>query len=497
MSDKSPWILSLGAATLVVLVAGLWASNRRSDEFERRMDKRLQALEERVANAERKPPASPRSAGGNEGLDERISRFANDSYDYFGEIRSDLYQANQVLGQLRSQMKRVTGALTKPGEPSGTWGLVPTGDEPTANALAAYRKAAEGFGIRVSDGRVEVRGFLNLSPDRSMPIEYFATRWPMAGHETLMHVVGDKDVRTAQTADALDGLETAVYKALVAAGFKPGTPSALIPGPDPKRPVWVEPKGDTVYVGVRYRNRGATHLARATDWVVDPDERAVLPEDAFRFTGGLRREDFQSGDEVLAAELSGVSISVYVEPSAFLEVRMEGARRNSYQYNFARIPRPETALVAKDGAVRLFVDLRDVRRGRVRVARAEKDGKPATFGKPPTLVVEKSAAPADEGEEKVPPPIRVEFAPAGDSDGGYACDAKALTEHDTARWSIEADVGGTAVAVGPEAAEPFWMDLVFSRAPIVPEGDGAIPLAPIEVPADAPKGTGEKPAGGR
>ncbi len=54
----------------------------------------------------------------------------------------------------------------------------------------AYKDEALRFGMQVEEGRVTARGLLNGSQDRAYPIEYFMTRFPDAGHETLVHLMG-------------------------------------------------------------------------------------------------------------------------------------------------------------------------------------------------------------------------------------------------------------------------------------------------------------------
>ena len=47
-------------------------------------------------------------------------------------------------------------------------------------------------------------------------------------------------------------------------------------------------------------------------------------------------------------------------------------------------------------------------------------------------------------------------------------------------WRVRMEIDGKAV----ESAgwEPFYLDLILSKTPIVPEGDGAIPVEPVQAP---------------
>ena len=137
----------------------------------------------------------------------------------------------------------------------------------------------------------------------------------------------------------LEGLSTALYKAMLAAGFNEGEGSHPDPeSPDPRAPRWVLATGDTVYVYVRYEVDGQPRLSRATDWVVDPATGTVLPEDSFKFTGSLRIEHPDTGEEMLLAEPRGLLVSVFPDRSALIEVALNTAVNNNYQYNWARLP---------------------------------------------------------------------------------------------------------------------------------------------------------------
>jgi hypothetical protein len=324
--------------------------------------------------------------------------------------------------------------------------------------------------VTVGPGQVVVRAVLNLSPWSTMPIEYFVTRWPESGHETLIHVVGPAPVDESLTGDRLKGLLTAVYKGMVAAGFAEGSGAALKPPAEGEsRPRWEPPTGDVVHVGVRYELGGRVHVARATDWVVDPSTRSVLPPDAFRFTGSGRQEDFETGDEQLSAEASGILMSVYFSPNTLVEIAVPSNVDNAYQYNHLRIPKP--ARLALEGGGTLEA-VRDRARSALRVLALARDGRRDPLPQAPVLVVR-----GEDGNDREVPFARVE-------DGWEARD-EALGKGD---WHVRAVVEDRPRrTVG---FEPFYLDLVLSKTPIVPEGDGAKPLEPISLPEDIPTGTG-------
>ncbi len=340
--------LSLAVSSLILVVGGFFAVLQRLDRLEE-------------ARARRSPPAEaqatpPAEAGKDAGLPkdaaktlsqlvDDVDRLDDDTYQHYMDLGKDIYDLRREVSQLKAMFKQVVQGLGRgPGGASLIgWGLLPAGapiDEATAKA---YREEAEKHGVRVEDGRVTVRGFLNVSPNVRMPIEYFITRFPQAGHETLIHLVGNKDLEDLgeNPYEALHGLATALYKGMVAAGFRPGQPTHPDPGSDPKDPTWVLATGDVVYIGVAYRHAGQEHLALATDWVIDPEAKSVLPVDAFRFTGSARAEDPDTGEESLAAENMGLLVSVWPTPTALIEVALESSLRNDYTYNFERIPKPE------------------------------------------------------------------------------------------------------------------------------------------------------------
>jgi hypothetical protein len=490
MNDRTSWLLALATANLVVLLAGAWL-----------IDRRLHTVEQKTADLQaapgekQKPGRPPPPKEGEESLREQITKLGNDSYDQYSEIKSDLYELRQGMTRVQAGLRRVNAAVAKPGQPGGAWNLAPAGDPLPPETLASYRRDAEAMGVRIEDGRVEVRGFLNMSPDRSYPIEFFVTRWPESGHETLIHVVGSWQHDPSAGSDALKGLVTAIYKGLLVAGFTPGEPSGFVPPPDPKkgRGVWIPPKGDVVYLGVRYRLRGKVHVARASDWVIDPagESPTVLPEDAWRFTGGLRMEDMRTGDEMLSAEASNKVVSVFQDWNTLVEIAVASNVDNAYQYNSQRIPRPEAIVVLgepKDG-LRLFARV-ERKEGTLTVMAVEKDGVPVTLSEPPVLVIEPAAE--TEGEDGAKKPVAE--VPFKKAEGGdlFTVHHEELQNRRGFGAQVKLRVtidGKPRVSTG---AEPLYLDLILSKTPIVPEGDGAKPVERIEMEGAPVKGTGSR-----
>ncbi len=475
MNDRSPWMLALSTANLLVLLAGAFLIRTRLADLESTTDRRLAALE---AQGRRTPPSAAKEpAPGDEGgpaslqdVSRKVGKLGDDLYDYYTEIMGDLHELKRTGKQTQSATRSVLQALAKDGQPLGTWGLAPPGDALGEPALAEYRNHAEMYGIKVSPGLVEVRGFLNMSPKTYMPIEYFVTRWPENGHETLVHVTGPVKVDGNLSADRLRGLPTAIYKALVVAGFKQGESTGM-DASDPEHPKWVAPTGDTVYVGVRYALRGKTHVARATDWVVDPKAGGVLPEDCFRFTGSRRVEDFETGDEMLSSEASGLVVAVYERLPALVEIAAPSVLAGDYRYNFARIPKP-VVIVLDRGAARLDAErARDT--GTVRIHAIERAGAWTPLPTAPTLLLDVEGG----------PPREVAFHKAEDGTSWDATDPAIKT---ALGWRVRCTVDGKPVE--STGFEPLYLDLLFSKTPIVPEGDGALAIAPI--PSDV-EDTGE------
>jgi hypothetical protein len=381
MSEPSPQpsgqgriLLSFTVATFIAALASVWVL---AD-----VKRRVGELEQRGGTTRKAASPAPREQGERDGFpapkpapeegaeDPRESRdplvkldhliakldeISDDQYDGYNDLTSDIVAIKREIRQLKHTIRSVARAIQQ-GQPGGlslTWGLAEHGAELTTQAVEAYTKDAQRHGMVVEPGRVTARAMLNLSPNKQMPIEYFITRFPESGHETLVHMIGGRELADIERdpMGGLRGLGTALYKALVAAGFREGEGSRPDPtAPDPRSARWLLPSGDVVYLYVRYQRGGKTHLARATDWVLDPSTGTVLPDDCFRFTGSLRIEDPESGEDMLAAELGGLLVSVWQNAHAVLEVALDSSVHNDYQYNPARIPKP-------DGEGPLMLDL--------------------------------------------------------------------------------------------------------------------------------------------
>lgn len=474
MSDRSPWSIALSSATLTVVVAGAWIVGRRLDRLEELAEHRVataakpnpeasptvaRAAPARADDAEKAEPAPGTLAA----LEKRVQKLADDAYDQYSELMGDIHQIKQTTKQTQSAVRNLGQQISKPGSAVGAWGLAPLKSALTPELLAGYRAESESYGVKIEPGHVEVRGFLNMSPNTAMPIEYFVTRWPESGHETLVHVLGRLPMSEDLTPDRLKGLLTAVYKGLLVAGFAEGENSGYDATKDLKNPTWVPPKGDTVYVGVRYSLHGKVHLARASDWVVDPVAAAVLPLDCFRFAGSRRQEDFESGDEMLTAEAGGLLVSVYRNPTAMIEIADPNNLNDNYRYNNVRIPKPLIAVLGKHEA--LLDMVRDRVDGSLRVLSIERDGKTAPLAKAPVLLVKRESGAF----------VEVTFQPATDAQGGFIVRDEAIKT--SPEWRVRADVEGKPVET--TGFDPLYVDLVLSKTPIVPEGDGALPIEPI------------------
>lgn len=482
-NDKNSWLVALGTANLLFLLAAALLVRGRLEALERRVGPGEAAA--RPPATESPPPRSGRApadppgggaAGGTVGNDvveirKALAKLSDDTYDYYDRLAADVHEIKRTLKQVDANVRRVRHAMVAPGSPAGEWALFPADQPLTPEALDIYRRDAAGWGVRVEDGRVEVRGFLNMSPWTTMPIEYFVTRFPEAGHETLLHVVGPAAFGEA-SAERLKGLVTSIYKGLVLAGFKQGQHSRFDPPApgEPDRPRWVPPTGDTVYVGVRYSLRGEVHVARATDWVIDPSTRAVLPEDAFRFTGSLRQDDFHSGDEQLSAEAGGLVVSVYNDPNAILEIAVPSNVENRYQYHHARIPKP-ALLRMSDGS--LLDCVRDRAKHALTVTAVEREGTRGPVTSAPVLLAR------DPGDGRA---LEIPFTK---TEEGWRVSHPSMAKGD---WRVR--VGTGEAAVESKGYEPLWVDLIFSKTPIVPSGDGAKD-APVTLPEEIPTGTGQ------
>ena len=130
----------------------------------------------------------------------RIEEMAEDDYDSYTEFSQDLFAIKREVRQLKSTLKQIVEGLGR--GPGGTarfgWGLAPADAPLTQELKDTYVTAAAEHGVKVEEGRVTVRGFLNFSPKVSMPIEYFITRFPESSHETLVHLIGDTRSRRSR-----------------------------------------------------------------------------------------------------------------------------------------------------------------------------------------------------------------------------------------------------------------------------------------------------------
>src|SRR5262245_9960024 len=463
MTDRSPWLIALATANFILLVVLAFFVRSRVVSVEERLDTQdaaaaggrrgeptnarrdaqpVSAQPEDVSPARspgqgREAPSEEPKPGTLADVIARLQRISNDLYDHVQEDDSDHREFKRTLQQVSATVKKIHHSLSAPGTPSGEWLFEKrnTAGKPVSKeTVEAYRRDAAGWGVSVDPvaGRAIVRGFLNMSPWTTMPIEYFITRYPESGHETLLHVVGPASLEEInQSPDKLRGLPTAIYKGMVAAGFVEGECARFdppAPGDKDSKPKWVGPTGDDVYVGVRYTLGGQVHVARATDWVVDPDTKAVLPEMSFKFIGSQRQDDFQSGDEQVSAEAGGIIVSVYSNLHSLVEIALADNLENRYQYNHARIPKPAVLRLGKDGP--LLEGVRDRAKSSLTLKTIERDGKPSPIESAPVLL------------GRTPNGDEVELAFKKNADGTWTVTSDALAKGE---WKVRADVDGKPV----------------------------------------------------
>ena len=173
-------------------------------------------------------------------LIKKADELSNDAYDVATTTYSgDLMALKREMRQLKAMLATVLQGLAagRPGAGlSLGWGLPPRGAPLDGAKAKAFVEEADRHGIAVEAGRVTAKAMLNISPNKQMPIEYFITRFPESGHETLVHLVGSRtmDDLAKDPVGGLRGLGTALYKALLAAGFHEGEGSR--PDPDSTDP---------------------------------------------------------------------------------------------------------------------------------------------------------------------------------------------------------------------------------------------------------------------
>lgn len=266
-------------------------------------------------------------------------------YEGVVDLESEIYQLKRQVNKVQIMTRRMLDGLRSSGQYEGLLSTLPEPKQPLSpDQIKSYTAEAKKFAIEIAPGRVVARGLLNGAQDKAYPIEYFMTRFPDAGHETLVHLMGHADLEDFREPPypSLEGLPTALYKALLIAGFEQGKGTHPEGEPKPGEPInWILATGDTVYMYVRWKQDGETKYARATDWIIDPSTKSVLPEDCFRFTGSMRVENNNTGDEMLLAEARGFLVSVYPDRAAMVEVALASASQNNYQYNWSRLPKHE------------------------------------------------------------------------------------------------------------------------------------------------------------
>jgi hypothetical protein len=127
----------------------------------------------------------------------------------------------------------------------------------------------------------------------------------------------------------------------------------------------------------------------------------------------------------------------------------------------------------KDGS--LLDCVRDRAANALTVVAREHDGKRAPLETAPVLLTRK----AEGGDlEEVP------FQKTAD---GWRVTHPSMAKGD---WRVRLGRGETAVE--STAYAPLYVDLIFSKTPIVPQGDGTKDV-PVDLPADLPAGTGKPP----
>ena len=266
-------------------------------------------------------------------------------YDGVISLEAELFQMQRKVDKLQVMTRRMLDGLRATGQFEGLASTLPEPETPLTEAqIKTYTEEAKKFAIEVEPGKVTCRALLNGEQDKAYPIEYFMTRFPDAGHETLVHLLGTHKLEEWQEPPypSLEGLPSALYKALLVAGFEQGKGTHPEKEPKPGEPInWILATGETVYIYLRWEEDGVEKMARATDWVIDPETGTVLPEDCFRFTGSWRVENTITGDEMLLAEARGFLVSVYPDRAAMVEVALRSASNNNYQYNWSRLPKHE------------------------------------------------------------------------------------------------------------------------------------------------------------
>lgn len=297
-----------------------------------------------VADATQDPLATKDALEKLDWMVKKLEEVHTQVYEGVIDLESEMYQLRQEMTRMKVRVTRILEGLRSSGNFAGFESGLPDVKAPlTIEQRKEFKAAAERWGMQVREGIVVTRGLLNGEQDRAYPIEYLMTRFPEAGHETLLHLLGN--VRIEDFAEPpypdMGGVVTALYKALLGAGFEQGEFGH--PEREPTEPFesvpWVLATGDAVHMYVRWKNAdGSFGFARATDWMLDPATKAELPADCFKFTGSMRVEHRETGDEMLLAEGHGFVVSAYPDRRAIIEVAVPSVTTSHLAYNWTRLP---------------------------------------------------------------------------------------------------------------------------------------------------------------
>ena len=100
-----------------------------------------------------------------------------------------------------------------------------------------------------------------------------------------------------------------IHLALLAVGLEPGNPQTFKEDPNPEKPyIRIPAAGPPVVTTIAYQREGKPVEVPATDWIIDQQSKAKMPDQPWLFTGS-QFVDYE-GKKVYLADLNGTVLSL-------------------------------------------------------------------------------------------------------------------------------------------------------------------------------------------
>jgi hypothetical protein len=170
------------------------------------------------------------------------------------------------------------------------------------------------------------------------PCEYLVNIFPRKAHETIVLLdKGPWKGEDPRRREPIYGLAEVINNAMLAAGFKKGSPFDW----DRESGEVFLPKGEKVHVYVEWKDdKGKLHRARMSDWLWNFKLLEVMAPGKFVYTGSvILDEGPPSNKKWLGAEVDGLVVAVLNTSTALLDNVEDGGLDNgAYEAIPIRIP---------------------------------------------------------------------------------------------------------------------------------------------------------------